>query len=167
MVSTPCPCPVENSKSLVLSLPSPSEVIRAINGLKRTGASGEDGITVSVLQLAAPIIALPVAHLIAISLAQAKVPSAFKAAIVVPIHKGKGKPTNQPSSYRPVAILPVLSKVLEKVVLSQLAPFLKNKLPECQFGFRPNRSSFSDSCYSSWCLGQGILSRSDHWGSSF
>ena len=92
MVSTPCPCPVENSKSLALSLPSPSEVIRAINGLKRTGASGEDGITVSVLQLAAPIIALPVAHLIAISLAQAKVPSAFKAVIVVPIEPNRPSP---------------------------------------------------------------------------
>ena len=62
---------------------------------------------------------------------------------MVPIHKGEGKPTNQPSSYRPVAILPALSKVLEKVILMQLAPFLEKKLPECQFGFRPDRSAFS------------------------
>ena len=114
-----------------------------MTSLKKTDACGVDGITVSVLQLAAPIIAMPVAHLIALSFAQAKVPSAFKAAIVVPIHKGKGKPSNQPSSYRPVAILPALSKVLEKIVLWQLTPFLENKLPECQFGFRPARSSFS------------------------
>ena len=128
---------------LVLSPPSPSEVIRAIKGLKQTKASWEDGLTVWVLQLAAPMIALPVAHLIALSLAQARIPLAFKAAIVVPIHKGKGKPANHPSSYRPVAILPALSKVLEKVVHSQLAPFLERRLPECQFGFHPNRSSFS------------------------
>ena len=129
--------------SLILSPPSTEEVIRAMTSLKKTDACGVDGITVSVLQLAAPIIAMPVAHLIALSFAQAKVPSAFKAAIVVPIHKGKGKPSNQPSSYRPVAILPALSKVLEKIVLWQLTPFLENKLPECQFGFRPAWSSFS------------------------
>ena len=55
---------------LSLSPPSPSEVMRAIGGLRRTGATGENGMTVSVLQLAAPIIAVPVAHLIALSLAK-------------------------------------------------------------------------------------------------
>ena len=81
-----------------------------IGGLRRTGATGEDGITVSVLQLAAPIIAVPVAHLIALSLVQGKVSLAFEAAMVGPIHIGKSKPTNKPSSYRPAAILPALSQ---------------------------------------------------------
>ena len=128
---------------LSLSPPSPSEVIRAIAGLKCTDATGVDGITVSVLQLGAPSIAMPVTHLIALSLAEAKIPTAFKIAIVVPVHKGRGKPADQPSSYRPVAILPALSKVLEKVILMQLAPFLENRLPECQIGFRLDCSSFS------------------------
>ena len=73
---------------------------------------------------------------------------------MVPIHKGKGKTTYQPSSNRPVAILPALSKVLEKVILMELAPFLENKLPECQFGFHPDRSTFSAvaTAYSAWAI---------------
>ena len=104
-------------------------------------ATGVDGIPVLVLKLAAPVIASPIAHLIALSIKHRKVPKTFKSSIVVPIYKGKGKPINSPSSYRPVAILPALSKVLEKVILQQLTPFLEKKLPPCQFGFRPGRSA--------------------------
>ena len=127
--------PATKKDTMVLSPPSPAVVIQAIGNLNRTDVSGKDGSTVSVLQLAAPISAMPIAHLIALSFAQAKVPTAFKAAIVVPIHKGKGKPANQPYSYRLVVILLTLSKVLEKVVLLQLTPSLEDKLSECQFGF--------------------------------
>ena len=79
--------PVQNSHStesctrmwsqddqLSLPPPSPSEVMHVIGGLMRTGATEEDGFTAFVLQLAAPIIAMPVAHLISLSLAQGKVP---------------------------------------------------------------------------------------------
>ena len=55
--------------------------------------------------------------------------------------QGKGKPANKPSSYHSVAILRALSKVMEKVVLQQITPFLEDKLPECQFGFHPVRST--------------------------
>ena len=41
------------------------------------------------------------------------IPSLFKKAIVHPVYKGHGKNPRDPGSYRPVAILPSLSKVLE------------------------------------------------------
>jgi hypothetical protein len=61
---------------------------------------------------------------------------------VIPIHKGKGKNTADPASYRPVSILPALSKVLELVVKADLeSHFAKvGALPNTQFGFRPGRS---------------------------
>ena len=42
-----------------------------------------------------------------------------------------------------MAIIPLLSKVLEKVVLSQLSPFLEDKLHPSQFGFRLALNTFS------------------------
>ena len=126
-----------------LTPPSPSEVTKAILGLNETNATGLDGIPVSVLKLAAPIIALPVDHMLSLSFAKGCVPMAFKTSIVTPIHKGKGKPISSPSSYRPVAILPALSKVMEKIVLQQLSPYLESKLPACQFGFRPGRNTLA------------------------
>lgn len=50
--------------------------------------------------------------------------------------------TPSPGSYRPISILPALSKILERVVRDSLIEWLyqHNILPEFQCGFRPNRS---------------------------
>jgi hypothetical protein len=69
----------------------------------------------------------------------------FKIGRVHPIPKGKGKPREDPGSYRPVLILPAMSKVLESLVKSDLEGHLKrvNGLPGSQYGFRPKRSCTS------------------------
>ena len=56
--------------------------------------------------------------------------------------KGKGKNKRDPASYRPISILPYLSKVLEKIVRDALFDyFIERKvLPDSQFGFLPGRS---------------------------
>ena len=60
-----------------------------------------------------------------------------------PIFKGGGKDKTEPSSYRPVAVLPAISKVLERIVCNQLVSYLEehNLLPEQQHGFRKGRST--------------------------
>ncbi|QQP37604.1 Uncharacterized protein FKW44_018139, partial [Caligus rogercresseyi] len=62
---------------------------------------------------------------------------------VLPVFKGKGKPATDPASYRPICILPALSKVLETVVKSDLEDHLAKTeaLPNTQFGFRKSRST--------------------------
>jgi hypothetical protein len=69
------------------------------------------------------------------------VPAQFKIGRLHPIHKGKGKPREDPGSYHPVSILPALSKVLESLVKGDLEGQLKrvNGLPGSQYGFRPKR----------------------------
>jgi hypothetical protein len=98
---------------------------------------------VSVLKKGIEVLASPIAHLINRSLASGVVPSGFKIGCVIPIHKGKGKSTTDPASYRPISILPALSKVLEAVVKSDLEGHLAvvDALPNSQFGFRAGRSS--------------------------
>ncbi len=131
--------------------PSEMEVLRVILGLKNTPALGIDGIPVSVLKKLAPIIAAPIAHLVQKSFKSATVPSGFKKASVIPLHKKK-KPPHLASSYRPVALLAALSKVLERVVLQQVSRHLAPLLPPTQFGFRPRRSTSTAIAYShgSW-----------------
>ena len=58
------------------------------------------------------------------SLTSLTFPKAFKVAKVVPLHKGKDAPATNPKSYRPVALLPIVSKVLERVVHTQLVEYL-------------------------------------------
>ena len=73
-------------------------------------------------------------------------PDACKIAKVKPLFK-KGSKTD-PSNYRPISLLPLLSKVFERVVLDQTEEFLSlNKiLYDYQSGFRKNHST--DTCLS-------------------
>jgi hypothetical protein len=81
-------------------------------------------------------------HFVNRSLAKGRVQEAFKVGKVFPVFKGKGKPPEDPSSYRPVLILPALSKVLESSVKADLEKHLAkvNGLSNAQHGFRPRRS---------------------------
>ncbi|KAL4121294.1 hypothetical protein QTP88_013837 [Uroleucon formosanum] len=53
------------------------------------------------------------------------------------------KPLDLPSSYRPISLLPFLAKVLERLILKRLLPYIvTNKiLPNSQFGFRSMHST--------------------------
>ncbi|QQP56368.1 Uncharacterized protein FKW44_000997, partial [Caligus rogercresseyi] len=119
------------------------KIARVIKGMKATEALGVDGIPVSVLKKGIEVLAGPIAHLVNRSLASGTVPTALKMSNVLPVFKGKGKPATDPASYRPICILPALSKVLETVVKSDLEDHLAKTeaLPNTQFGFRKSRST--------------------------
>jgi hypothetical protein len=53
------------------------------------------------------------------------------------------KPPHAPSSYRPIGLLPIASKVFEKLLLNRLLPLVEcgKLLPTHQFGFRPKHST--------------------------
>ena len=69
-----------------------------------------------------------VCHIVNISIKSRKFPTKWKIAKVVPLYKGKGSKFD-PKSYRPVAILPILSKVLERVMFKQVLDYMdENKL---------------------------------------
>lgn len=69
-------------------------------------------------------------------------PSQWKVSEIIMIHK-PGKNPEEVSSYRPISLLPILSKNLEKLLLKRLKPILDiNKtIPDYQFGFRNNHST--------------------------
>ena len=90
----------------------------------------------------------PIAHLINLSIKQGIFPSTWKTAVVTPIFKA-GDPTIV-ANYRPISILPVVSKVAEKWVAQQLTTHLnigQTPLHPLQFGFRSNHSTETANCY--------------------
>ncbi len=139
--NTTHPIPPATTSKFEFVPPSAGKVVKLISKLKPTTAVGADDIPVVALKRGAQVLAAPVAHLIRVSMKKGIVPQAFKLACISPIHKGKNKPTSAPSSYRPVAILPALSKVMEAAVIGPLSDYLKELLPNGQFGFRANRSA--------------------------
>ena len=119
-----------------------SKITKIISNLKNTKALGVDNIATEVWKKGKITLSGPIARLCNVSMATGIVPDLFKKAIVHPVYKGHGKDPRDPASYRPVAILPALSKVLENVVRDSLLSWFKQKnfLPESQYGFRPDKS---------------------------
>jgi hypothetical protein len=69
-------------------------------------------------------------------------PSCWKVAEMIMLHK-LGKPANEVKSYRPISLLPIISKLFEKLLLKRLKPIIENKnlIPSHQFGFRQQHNT--------------------------
>ena len=129
------------STSMFISPTNCDEISSIINSLKKGSATGMDGISARMIQSCPNIIA-PLRYICNLSLSSGVVPGSMKVAKLTPIFKA-GDPSLL-SNYRPISILPVVSKVFEKVMYSKLIAFLdKNEtLSPPQFGFRKNSSTY-------------------------
>ena len=114
--------------SFSLSAVSPDEVDKIIRDLKNSKSSGVDNLDTFILKLTRKHIVPSVCHIINLSIQSKKFPTKWKIAKVVPLYKGKGSKFDT-KNYRPVAILPILSKVLERAMFKQVINFMDgNKL---------------------------------------
>jgi hypothetical protein len=70
------------------------------------------------------------------------VPDAWKIAEIIMIPK-PGKNLSEVESYRPISLLPIMSKLFAKLILKRLKPIINGKhlVPTHQFGFRNNHST--------------------------
>ena len=130
-----------NSTSpLSISLLRPFEVRDLILSLKRTNSVGTDGITSRFLRLAANVIASPMCEILNRSITECTFPALWKTARVIPVHKGSAK--DNMNNYRPISLLCVMSKILEKHVYNNvISYFNRNKLlVDNQSGSRSNHS---------------------------
>lgn len=116
-----------------------SEVIHEINPKK---APGFDLITGEILKHLPEKAIRKLTHLINASFRLKYVPQIWKIAEVTMVAK-PGKPPNDVSSYRPISLLPVISKLFEKILLKRLKLIIEEKelTPVHQFGFRESHST--------------------------
>ena len=82
-----------------------------------------DNIDTYILKLTRKSIVPAVCHILNLSISTHKFPTRWKIAKIVPLYKGKGSKLD-PKSYRHVAILPILSKVLERAMFQQLVEYM-------------------------------------------
>ena len=103
-------------------------VLAIISSFKSKASSGHDGVSSKLVKdlkysLAFPLLSIIINN----SLAKGLVPNMAKLAKIIPIYKAKDK--KNISNYRPISLLTVISKVLEKVVHKNVYTFLeKNKV---------------------------------------
>ena len=144
-----------NSLEGKCTLPDITEeyVQKEISSMSVGKATGPDGISVQMLQIASRYITKSLTHIFNISIRCEHYPKEWKYALVTPIHKGGDKCNT--TNYRPISILPIISKILERWVHSVVYSYLDecNLIPCCQSGFRPQHSTettlhdLTNTCY--------------------
>ena len=100
-------------------------VEKIIDKIKTDVATGIDGIPSKIIKQAKTVISPFLAKIINISFETQTFPDILKNAIIKPIHKKDDK--NDISNYRPISILPVISKIFERATLNQLLTFFEKK----------------------------------------
>ena len=89
---------------------------------------GEDDIPADLFLLALPFMLPAITYIYNLSLMQAKFPSMWKISKICPLFKGGDQLSREdPKQYRPVALLPVGARLLEKVVCEQVMKYLYEK----------------------------------------
>ena len=119
----------------------PDAVNKIISNMKTSKSCGIDSIDNYVIKLARVHLVPAITHILNLSINQSQFPTMWKTAKIIPLHK-KGDQTN-PKNYRPVALLSVLSKILEKAVFQQIMDYmeLNNLFHPSHHGFRSGLST--------------------------
>ncbi|CAB4005268.1 Hypothetical predicted protein [Paramuricea clavata] len=89
------------------------KVLQMLNSMPANKAKGADGLSPKLLKIAAPSISSSVAHLINHCISTNTFPSRWKVAKVTPIFKNQGNVEHK-QNYRPISVLPILSKLYER-----------------------------------------------------
>lgn len=117
------------------------EIENIIDQLDSKKATGFDGISVKVIKVVKFEISPILLFIISQSFKTGIIPKKMKIAKVSPVYKN-GKKTDL-NNYRPISILPVISKILEKLINFRLFNFLEknNLLYNGQYGFRRSKDT--------------------------
>ena len=109
--------------------------------MKNSSSCDMYGFNTRILRCMGNFIYLPLTRLINWCISRGIFPEVLKTARVVPIHKGGS--TGDPNNFRPVSLLPLVGKVFEKILKSQIVSYLEENslLNVSQFGFRKGLST--------------------------
>lgn len=133
----------QNSFTEELMFCTEDEICHLLLTLDVAKASGPDGISPMMLKHTAVAIAPSLTKLFNLSIGLAQLPSQWKHSLIVPIPKSSS--TDSPSCYRPISLLPIVSKVLERYISNILLDHLQclNFISNKQWGFLEGRSTIT------------------------
>ena len=137
-----CPSEFMNTyiiEDFIMNGVNADEVIKIIKNLKE-GSSGWDDISASIVKKTYNSFIAPITHILDISIKNGIFPNELKIARVIPLFKSGDNMLF--SNYRPVSVLPVFSKILERLMYNRLLKFINEHdiLYKYQFGFRADHS---------------------------
>ena len=113
-------------------------VLSELRNIDANKAVGPDGIHGTVLKMCAATLAFPITKIFNLSFNLGQIPSDWKTANVVPVHK-KGDKCNI-ENYRPISLTSLVMKVMEKIIRNELYNKCQTLIHESQHGFLPGKS---------------------------
>lgn len=127
--------------SIVIDNTSELEVANIIQSLKHSNSSGSDGISAVILKRTCINVIKVLTYIINKSLSVGMFPDCLKEAVILPIFK-KGS-NLECSNYRPISLLPSVSKIIEKIIKKRVIGFYNKTdfFSSNQFGFRSGFST--------------------------
>ena len=117
-------------------------VYQLLSRISSNKATGIDKILCKMIRMAAPAIADSLTYIFNQAITLASFPDEWKIArVIIPLFKSGHR--NMPGNYRPISILPTISKIMERILYSQLYNYLTKYglLSSPQFGFRKSHST--------------------------
>ena len=117
----------KNLKKMKIQTVGISHTKNLLRKLGNSTSYGLDGLDSISLKMVSDEIAAPLNFIVNLSIRKSTFANKWKVGRIVPIHKGKGKDVSLPESYRPVSLLPAVSKVVEKTVQEQICQHMKTE----------------------------------------
>ena len=140
---------IDITNNFSFSKTTENTILKLLNNINPSKAAGIDNIAGKFLKDGASVLAKPLTQICNLSISLSIFPKQCKHAKLKPLFK-KGS-TTEPKNYRPISLLPLISKIIEKVIHDQTQAYLdKNDIIyKYQSGFRSKHST--NSCLSFLC----------------
>ena len=109
------------------------EVYDALSSLDPHKATGINGISPAILKHCASVLVKPLHYLFSYAIHYYSLPSEWQIHCITPIFKSGEK--NSATNYRPISLLCVASKVLERIIYNEVIAPISSAISMCQLGF--------------------------------
>ncbi|KAG8238803.1 hypothetical protein J437_LFUL018533 [Ladona fulva] len=135
----------DKAKAISLSISwkwvTPYEIHNVIKSLKNSNSKDIYSLSNNLLKSLNEFITEPLSIIINTCLQSGVFPHHLKYSKVTPVYK-KG-PKDDPNSYRPISVIPIIGKIFEAIIKSQLYDYLENNsyFSSSQYGFRKGKTT--------------------------
>ena len=119
----------------------PDVILKIISNLKSTQSCGLDNVDSKTIKLVKNELTPVITHIVNLSIQQKIFPQQWKVAKIIPLHKKDE--VIYPKNYRPVSLLPIFSKILERAIFVQVVEYFEENglLNPSHHGFRQKHNT--------------------------